>query len=77
MDENKDETLEAKKKEAFQAGLAVFILLAVFTIGEFWIGYFAVGWWVVLIGIAILKAFLVIRDYMHIGRLFASEEEAH
>ena len=77
MDETKDVTLEEKKKQAYQAGVAVFILLAVFSIGEFWIGYFASAWWVPLLGIAALKAFLVIRDYMHIGRLFSSEEEVH
>ena len=75
--ENMDEQYEKKKKEAYGAGLAVFILLAVFTIGEYWIGAVASGWWVALIGIAILKAFLVIRDYMHVGRLFASDEEVH
>ena len=77
MDENKEKTLEEKKKQAFNAGMAVFILLVVFSIGEFGIGYFASAWWVPLLGIATLKAFLVIRDYMHIGRLFASEEEIH
>lgn len=68
---------EAKMKEAYRAGLAIFVLLAVFTIGEYWIGAVASAWWFVLIGIAILKAFLVIRDYMHVGRLFASDEEVH
>jgi hypothetical protein len=75
--EENQEQLEKKKKEAFGAGLVVFILLAVFTIGEYWIGAVASDWWFALIGIALLKAFLVIRDYMHVGRLFASEEEVH
>lgn len=75
MDENKDAVVDEKKKQAYQAGLAVFVLLIVFSIGEFGMGYFASAWWVPLLGIAALKAFLVIRDYMHIGRLFSSEEE--
>jgi hypothetical protein len=77
MDENKDAVLEEKKKQAYQAGLAVFILLIVFSIGEFAMGYFASAWWVPLLGVATLKAFLVIRDYMHAGRLFSSDEEVH
>lgn len=74
MDENKDVVVDEKKKQAYQAGLAVFILLVVFSIGEFGMGYFASAWWFALLGVAILKAFLVIRDYMHIGRLFSGEE---
>ena len=77
MDENNDKTMEEKKKQAYGAGLAVFILLIVFSIGEFGLGYFASAWWVPLLGIAALKAFLVIRDYMHVGRLFSSDEEVH
>ena len=76
-EKNMDEQYEKKKKEAYGAGLVVFILLAVFTIGEYWIGIVAFEWWFALIGIALLKAFLVIRDYMHIGRLFANDEEVH
>lgn len=75
MDENKDAVVDEKKKQAFQAGLAVLVLLVVFSIGEFGMGYFASAWWIPLLGIATFKAFLVIRDYMHIGRLFSSEEE--
>ena len=75
--ENAEEVLEKQKKEAFGAGLTVFVLLAVFTIGEFWIGAVASEWWFALIGIALIKAFLVIRDYMHVGRLFTSDEEVH
>jgi hypothetical protein len=32
-------------------------------------------WWAAIFAIAVLKAFFVVRDYMHIGRLFASDEE--
>ena len=68
---------EEKKKQAYRNGLVVLILLATFTIGEFFIGAVASYWWAVLLGIALLKAFFIVRDYMHIGRLFASEEEVH
>ena len=30
-----------------------------------------------LLGIALLKAFFIVRDYMHLGRVFASDEESH
>jgi len=66
--------MEEKKKEAFRVGVGVLILLAVFTLGEFWLGSVASVWVVPLILIAILKAFFVVRDYMHLPRLFAGEE---
>ncbi len=68
---------EEKKKQAYRNGLVVLILLVTFTVGEFFIGAVASYWWAVLLGIALLKAFFIARDYMHIGRLFASEEEVH
>jgi hypothetical protein len=69
--------MEEKKKQAYGIGLTVAFLLAVMTIGEFFIGSVAHTWGGVLLAIAALKAFLIIRDYMHIGRLFAPEEETH
>jgi len=67
--------LEEKKKQAFRIGMTVLILLMFLTIGEFLIGSFVVGWSGVLIAIAVIKTFFVVRDYMHIGRLFSAEEE--
>jgi TM2 domain-containing membrane protein YozV len=67
----------SRKNELFRAGLVVFFLLAVLTIGEFMLGAIAVGWAAPLIGIAIIKAALIIRDYMHLPRLFSGEEENH
>jgi TM2 domain-containing membrane protein YozV len=67
----------SKKNELFRAGMVVFFLLAVLTIGEFMLGAIAVGWAAPLIGIAIIKAALIIRDYMHLPRLFSGEEENH
>jgi hypothetical protein len=69
-----DAQLENRKKELFRTGLAVFILLALLTGGEFFIGSVAASWWAPLIGIALIKATLIIRDYMHIHRLFELEE---
>jgi hypothetical protein len=66
------------KKLAYRKGEIILLLLAVLTIGEFLIGYYASIWWAPLLAIALIKAFLIVRDYMHIGRVFAaSEEEVH
>jgi uncharacterized membrane protein len=66
---------EIKKKEAYQKGIAIIILLAVLSVIEFTIGILASAWWVPLMLIALVKAFFVVRDYMHIGHVFAGEEE--
>ena len=74
MDEKE---LEEKKLDAFRVGMSVLILLGVMTIGEYWLGAVASAWWSPLLGVALLKAFFVVRDYMHLPRLFAPEEGAH
>lgn len=74
MEEN---ALNEKKKEALRMGAGVFFLLAAFTLGEYMLGVVASVWYVPLLGIAVLKAFLVVRDYMHLPRLFAGDEEEH
>ena len=63
------------KKEKFNMGFAIFILLVAFTLGEFWIASVGRDLAMVLMLLALLKASLVVRDYMHIGRLFSPEEE--
>lgn len=63
------------KKDIYRIGLVVFLLLAVLTIGEFFIGAIAVGWSGPLWVIAILKAWLVVRDYMHLPRLYTEDKE--
>lgn len=68
---------EIKKKEAYHKGIAIIILLAVLSVIEFTIGRLASAWWVPLMLIALVKAFFVVRDYMHIGRVFAGDEETH
>ena len=72
-----DANMNDKKREAFQVGLVVLILLAALTIGEYFIGAIAVGWLAPLWGIAILKAVFIMRDYMHFSRLFGVGEEGH
>lgn len=67
--------MDEQKKQGYRAGAVVFILLAVLTIGEYLIGRVAYSWWMPMLGVALLKAFLIVRDYMHIGRLFMSDEE--
>jgi hypothetical protein len=72
-----EKMMEEKKQEAFRIGVSVIILLAALTIGEFWLGAVAAYWWAPILGVALLKAFFVVRDYMHVGRLFAADEEGH
>ncbi len=69
--------MEDKKKQAFNLGLSVFLLLAIMTVGEYFVGAYAPVWWAPLLAIATLKAFLIVRDYMHIGRVFAADDEEH
>jgi Prokaryotic Cytochrome C oxidase subunit IV len=73
MDETK---MLEMKTAAYRVGVSVLILLIVLTAGEFLLGNFAYEWAAPLIGVAFLKAFLIVRDYMHLGRLFAGDEEA-
>jgi fatty acid desaturase len=73
-----DEKYEARKKELYKQGISVIILLVFLTLGEYFIGAVAYAWSLVamiLITISVIKAFFVVRDYMHVGRLFTSEEE--
>jgi hypothetical protein len=71
--------MEAKtneaKSEAYRVGIVVLILLTTMTIGEYFVGAIAIGWTWPLWGIALIKAWLIIRDYMHLPRLFAGDEE--
>lgn len=71
------ETTNNGKKLAYQVGLTVFILLATLTIGEFFIGKIAIGWTTPLVIIGVIKASFIVRDYMHVSRLFEEPEEVH
>jgi len=69
--------VDQKQQEMLRVGVAVFILLAMTTIGEFLIGAISPAWIAPLAGAAVLKAFFIVRDYMHVGRVFSSDEEDH
>jgi hypothetical protein len=66
--------MEEQKQKAYWIGIVVLVLLAVITAGEFLVGLVAAAWWAPLLSIAALKAFFVLRDYMHIGRVFSNAE---
>ena len=66
---------EKKKKAAYEKGIIILVWLAVLSIGELWFALMGIPWWNILVVIALVKATLVVRDYMHIGRLFSGEEE--
>ena len=67
-------TSDQHKSEKYRAGIIIMIILAVFTAIEFSVSQMG-NWIVVLLLIALLKAYLVVRDYMHIGKLFSGEGE--
>jgi hypothetical protein len=74
------EKMEARKKNQYDRGVTIMLLLSALTLGEFMVG--AIGGTIpnvnlgsVLMLVALLKAFFVVRDYMHVGRLFSNEEE--
>jgi cytochrome c oxidase subunit IV len=66
---------EKKKKAAYEKGIIILVWLAVLSIAELWFALMELPWWSILVVIALVKAVLVVRDYMHIGRLFFGEEE--
>jgi hypothetical protein len=76
-DDKKVEAKKDKRKEALYTGIWVFFMLVVLTVGEFIVGVIAPPWAAILIFVAAFKAFWVIKDYMHIDRLFSSDEELH
>jgi hypothetical protein len=69
------EEIDKNKKVAYRIGLTVFILLVTLTIGEFFIGKIAIGWTTPLVVIGVIKASFIVRDYMHVSRLFGEAEE--
>lgn len=63
------------RSEAYRIGVLVLVILGVLTIGEFAFSAIAVTWWQPLVIIAVIKAAYVIRDYMHVSRVFSPDEE--
>lgn len=64
-------------KEELSAGLWILIMLAVLTGGEFLVASIALPWGNLLLLVALWKSYYVVTSYMHIGRLFGGDEEAH
>lgn len=64
-------------KEALRTGNIVLSLLGVLTLGEFLVGAIAPPWVLILWIVALWKAFYVVKEYMHIGRVFGGDEESH
>jgi hypothetical protein len=71
--------MEEKKKQILKAGNSIILLLLFLTISEYLIGAYVKIWWgaVSLLVIAGIKTAFVMRDYMHIGRLFSGDQESH
>ena len=76
MAKNNAEKPKDASESALRSGLWVFLVLAILTIGEFISARIAPELTIILWVFAIWKAFTVVKDYMHIGRLFR-DEEAH
>lgn len=64
-----------KKAAAYRQGVYVFIVLAILTIAEFFVSAATDGSAVLLFIIAILKAGIIANFFMHIYRLWRTEEE--
>lgn len=65
------------RRSALRAGVWVMLMLAVLTFGEYIVGVIAPPWGGMLLLVAAFKAFFVIKDYMHIGRLFTPSGDKH
>jgi hypothetical protein len=76
-DKDKQMDVQDSRKQALYSGVWILIMLAVLTGGEYIVGIIAPPWGIVLIVVAAFKAYWVLVEYMHIGRLFESEEESH
>lgn len=64
-------------KDALWIGVWIMIMLAVLTAGEFLVAVIAPPWGNLLLLVALWKSYYVVKSYMHIGRLFGGDEEAH
>jgi hypothetical protein len=66
--------MNVSKKNAYRTGLTVLLILAVLTVIEFALASFSLNWAWLLFLVAILKAWFVVQQYMHLPRLFSGEE---
>jgi hypothetical protein len=63
------------RREKLRYGVWVMLFLSMLTLGEYLVGVIAPPWGSLLLGVAAFKAYFVIKDYMHLGRLFTEEED--
>jgi hypothetical protein len=61
------------KSAAFRASLTVALILAVATVIEYFVALAHAGAAVLML-IGLLKAYFVVNNYMHISRLWSTEE---
>ncbi|MBK7217789.1 MAG: hypothetical protein IPH95_12210 [Candidatus Promineofilum sp.] len=66
--------LENKKAAAYRLGLITLIILAVMTVAEYFVSIYT-GSLILLMIIALLKAAIIVNNFMHITRLW--REESH
>lgn len=76
-EKDKEPDKEAELKEALRNGVWILVMLSVLTFGEFLVAVIAPPWGMLLFAVAFWKTFYVVKSYMHIGRLFGGDEEAH
>lgn len=75
--DKKENAGENGLKEVLRAGGWVLMMLTVLTFGEFLLAVIAPPWGYMLLLIAAWKSYYVVKNFMHIGRLFGGDEEAH
>lgn len=66
--------MEANKAAAYRLGVVTLLILGVLTIVEFVVAIY-LGSTVLLLIIALIKAAVIVQNFMHISRLW--NEEAH
>lgn len=66
--------MNEKKAAAYRLGLITLVVLAVLTIAEFFVSVY-LGSLVLLFIIAVIKAAVIVQNFMHITRLW--REESH
>lgn len=71
---NAQEDQKKVRNQGYRTGIYVLIGLGLLTLAEYAASLFGITLVWVFVIIALIKAFLVLRDYMHIGRLFKEEE---
>jgi predicted membrane protein len=71
--------MEDEKKQALRLGTNIILFLLALTVVDFFIGAYLKIWWagIILLIVSTTKSVFVVRDYMHVRRLFVGEEERH